>query len=88
MPAPGNLLSELVLKEEERVLYQAVLNLPVKQRTVMILYYYNEMSIKEIAAACGCLEGTVKSRLHSGKARLKHVLEEKKEGGSPWTILS
>lgn len=55
--APGGLLSRVILKEEEQALYREILRLPVKQRTVIILYYYNEMTIKEIAAACGCLEG-------------------------------
>ena len=63
--------------------------LPVKQRTVIILYYYNEMTIKEIAAACRCLEGTVKSRLFHGKARLKEALtKQDQKGGATWTILS
>ena len=62
---------------------------PVKQRTVIILYYYNEMTIKEIAASCGCLEGTVKSRLFHGKARLKEALtKQDQKGGATWTILS
>ena len=87
--APGGLLSRVILKEEEQALYREILRLPVKQRTVIILYYYNEMTIKEIAAACGCLEGTVKSRLFHGKARLKEALtKQDQKGGATWTILS
>ena len=82
--APGGLLSRVILKEEEQALYREILRLPVKQRTVIILYYYNE-----IAAACGCLEGTVKSRLFHGKARLKEALtKQDQKGGATWTILS
>ena len=72
--APGEMLEDLVMKEEETLLYEAILLLPVKHRTVLVLYYYNEMSIKEIAKACGCLEGTVKSRLHHGKKKLREIL--------------
>lgn len=87
--APGGLLSRVILKEEEQALYREILRLPVKQRTVIILYYYNGMTIKEIAAACGCLEGTVKSRLFHGKARLKEALtKQDQKGGATWTILS
>lgn len=87
--APGELLGDLLQKEEERGLYEAVKALPVKQRTVIVLYYYNQMTIKEIAKACGCLEGTVKSRLFNGKARLKAIMMEQEEkGGTTWTILS
>lgn len=87
--APGELLGSLVRKEEETLIWETVKTLPVKQRTVIVLYYYNQMSIKEIAAACGCLEGTVKSRLFHGKARLKAALTGKmEEGGTTWTILS
>lgn len=86
--APGEILKTVVLKEEETALYEAVLKLPVKQRTVIILYYYNEMSVKEIAQVCGCMEGTVKSRLFHGKEKLKAILEDQERGGAPWTILS
>ena len=87
--APGGLLNRMILEEEEQALYREIQKLPVKQRTVIILYYYNEMTIKEIAAACGCLEGTVKSRLFHGKARLKETLmKQDQKGGATWTILS
>ena len=87
--APGELLRDLLQKEEGRVLYEAIKALPVKQRTVIVLYYYNQMTIKEIAKACGCLEGTVKSRLFNGKARLKAIMtEQEAKGGTTWTILS
>ncbi|MBQ7795908.1 MAG: RNA polymerase sigma factor [Lachnospiraceae bacterium] len=87
--APGEILSEIVMKEEETLIYEAICSLPVKHRTVLVLYYYNQMSIKEIAKVCGCLEGTVKSRLHHAKMKLKEILEqEESKGGSAWTILS
>ena len=83
-----NLLDGVLMKEEEKLLSEAVAGLPVKQRTMVVLYYYNGLSIREIAAACGVLEGTVKSRLFHGKERLRKILKERGEGGRPWTILS
>ncbi len=89
LAAPGEILADMVMKEEESLLYDAIMNLPVKLRTVIVLYYYNQMSIKEIARACGCLEGTVKSRLYNGKRKLREILEQQeKKGDTTWTILS
>lgn len=87
--APGEMLKELVMKEEETLIYEAIRTLPVKHRMVIVLYYYNEMSIKEIAKAVGCLEGTVKSRLYHSKQKLRAILEQHEDkGGTTWTILS
>lgn len=89
-PDPSRVLLQVIRDEEEREIYRAIEKLPVKQRTVIVLYYYNQMSIREIAGICGCLEGTVKSRLYGGKARLKELLSkgQKESGGRTWTILS
>jgi RNA polymerase sigma-70 factor (ECF subfamily) len=42
---------------------------------VIILFYYEGMSVKEIASSLGCFEGTVKSRLNTAKRKLKTVFE-------------
>ena len=87
--APGELLTDFVKREEESIIYQAILQLPVKHRTVLVFYYYDQMSIREIAHVCGCLEGTVKSRLHHGKQKLRAILEQQDtKGDAVWTILS
>ena len=85
---PGqSALENCIIKEEEQILYEAVEKLPPKQKTVLILYYYNNMTIREIARVCGVFEGTVKSRLFHAKERLKELLTQE-EGGNAWTILS
>lgn len=53
----------------------ALLEMEEKLRTVLVLYYYGEMSVKEIAGICGCFEGTVKSRLHRGRKELRKKLD-------------
>ena len=63
------------MQEEAEAITQAVRKLPVKQRTVVVLYYYQEYQISEIAQIVGCLEGTVKSRLHTARKKLKSVLK-------------
>ena len=50
-------------------------SLEPKQRTTAVLYYYNDMSVREIAQAMGCFEGTVKSRLYHARQHLKESLE-------------
>lgn len=57
-------------KEEHYTLWEAVNSLDQKQKTSVILYYYNDMTIHEIASAMGCLEGTVKSRLFFARQKL------------------
>lgn len=68
-------LEQVIMQEEAEAIARAVRALPVKQRTVVVLYYYQEYQISEIAQMIGCLEGTVKSRLHTARKRLKKVLE-------------
>lgn len=64
-------LSSFILSQINRMDY--------KKRTTLILYYYNELSIKEIAQVMGCYTGTVKSRLNSARRELKNYLEEEQE---------
>ncbi|WP_319001560.1 RNA polymerase sigma factor [Clostridium sp. CS001] len=45
-------------------------------RTVIVLYYFNDMTIKDISKVLGCFEGTVKSRLHNAKKQLRHIIGE------------
>lgn len=71
---PGPL--ETLLKEESaEEIQRAVNRLSVKHRTVVLLYYYNELSTREIAHITGTMEGTVKSRLFKARKQLKGFLE-------------
>lgn len=65
-------------------LYAAIDSLGQKQRTTLILYYFNDFSIKEIAQITSSLEATVKSRLFAAKSRLRKALAEEHtaEGGT------
>ncbi len=58
-------------------LWAYINKLSIKHKTVIILYYYNNMSIKEIAKAVRCSEGTVKSRLSCARKKLKNNIEFK-----------
>ncbi len=53
----------------------ALAKLPDEQRAVLSLHYLDEMGVREIAEVLGVPEGTVKSRLHHARNRLKEALE-------------
>ncbi|MBN1146123.1 MAG: RNA polymerase sigma factor [Anaerolineales bacterium] len=58
----------------ERV-QQALLELPLHQRVVVVMYYLNDLSLQEISEALDVPLGTVKSRLHYGRRALQHHME-------------
>jgi len=66
-------LEQILKSERTSILMDAISSLAVKQRTVVILYYYNQLSISEIAEVMKCSEGTVKSRLFIARNRLRSV---------------
>jgi RNA polymerase sigma-70 factor (ECF subfamily) len=62
-------------KPERHAVFYAVLDLPVKYRIMIHLYYYEELSVKEISRILKINENTVMSRLYRGRQLLKNVLE-------------
>lgn len=60
---------------EEREAYQAVLDLPKPYRTAIHLHCCEGYSVAEIAALTGVREGTVKSWLSRGRAKLTDALK-------------
>lgn len=54
-----------------------------KHRVVVILRYYAGMSNEEIAETMGLPSGTVRSRLHTARERLRQVLEENQSRSEP-----
>lgn len=58
-------------------LWSLVNRLPDNQRICVILYYYEEMKLEEIAEVLQIPVGSVKSRLHYGRERLKKELEQR-----------
>lgn len=68
---------EQVLKEEEyQRIGQAIRKLEWRQRTVVMLYYFNDMSVEEIARVTRSFAGTVKSRLFKARKNLRKMLDE------------
>jgi RNA polymerase sigma-70 factor (sigma-E family) len=58
---------------ERDALWAAVLALPVRQRAVVVLRYYEDLSEEQIASALGCSRGTVKSQASAALANLRRA---------------
>ncbi|MDD2422540.1 MAG: RNA polymerase sigma factor [Heliobacteriaceae bacterium] len=64
-------------KEAKEAVCLAVSTLSEPLKAVVILRYFNDFSISEIAGILGCREGTIKSRLHNAKKQIATILQEK-----------
>ena len=62
--------------DSDRELLDAVLRLPERYRIVLHLFYYEDYSIKELAALLKLSEGAVKSRLSRARGMLRGQLTE------------
>lgn len=74
---------EALDKEElKRTIHAMIAELPMEQRSAIMLRYFDEISVKEIAEIQGVTEGTVKSRLNYGRKAIQKSVEEyeKKNG--------
>lgn len=70
-------MDELEFQEpEDHQLFDAVMRLPDRYRTVVHLFYYEDYSVRQIAELLGSSEGTVKSQLNRGRKLLKNMLME------------
>jgi RNA polymerase sigma-70 factor (ECF subfamily) len=55
---------------------EALAKLPYGYRAPLVLRFYNELPYQEISDILSIPEGTVKTRIHRGKAMLKDLFEE------------
>ncbi len=63
--------------EKRKVLLQIIEDtLSFNQYQVVLMFYFNELSIAEIAQALEISEGTVKSRLNSSRSKMKTAIED------------
>ncbi len=64
-----------VLPEEVDETWQLVQRLPLRKRTAVVLHYYLDLPIDEIAEVMDTRPGTVKSLLHRGRESLRRQLQ-------------
>ncbi|MBD5192443.1 MAG: RNA polymerase sigma factor [Bacteroidales bacterium] len=55
-------------------LQTALSQLPDTERTIVLLFYMEDLPIKKVSQITGCPEGTVKSYLNRARTRLSHLL--------------
>jgi len=60
--------------EDAAAIHQALSEIGLKHREVLVLHFLEDLSIAEIAEVVGCSEGTVKSRMHYAKRAMKGIL--------------
>ena len=63
-------------EDETPDVYAQVLKLPQPMREVVLLFYYEEMSVREIAETLGITEANVKKRLSRARQKLRLEIEE------------
>lgn len=63
------------IRPEHLALLSAVDRLPRVQRTILMLFYFEDRNVAEVASRLGMPEGTVKSHLHRARRTLADLLE-------------
>lgn len=70
---------DLLIRQEQEAEFMKLLNqLPLPQRSVLLLHFVEDFSLEEIARITETQLGTVKSRMHYAKRALRKLWEEKK----------
>ncbi|PLR78254.1 RNA polymerase factor sigma C [Bacillus sp. V3-13] len=71
-------------KSDHDELVNDIMRLPVKYREIIFLYYFHDLTLKEVSEVCGINLNTAKSRMSRAKANLKkHILERSTHHGQP-----
>jgi len=67
--------------EAKALVAQLIAQLPEDQRLVLLMRYYDDMEVAQMAQVLSLPEGTVKSRLHRARAKLADMLTQAKDRG-------
>lgn len=80
---PDSIADDPALRRSEDwdLLRRALSRLPVRQRTVLVLRYFEDLPEAEIAQLMGCQPGTVKSQAARGLAALRPLLQPEMVAG-------
>ncbi|HXR38323.1 MAG TPA: RNA polymerase sigma factor [Terracidiphilus sp.] len=61
-------------EEDAAAIHQALSEIGLRHREVLVLHFLEDLSVAEIAKVVGCSEGTVKSRIFYAKRAMKEIL--------------
>jgi RNA polymerase sigma-70 factor (ECF subfamily) len=85
LPEEMPVASPVAALHQQDALMRAVAVLPEEQRLPVLLYYLREMNSGEVARVLGVPEGTVRSRLHYARERLRGLLAEEETDAKEMT---
>ncbi|MBN1295890.1 sigma-70 family RNA polymerase sigma factor [bacterium] len=80
MQFAGNQLNpaeEMEMRERVTLVQEALRELPEDQRTIIILVEYQELPYEKVAQIMGCSMGTVKSRMHRARQKIREWMESR-----------
>lgn len=60
----------------EQTITEHIHQLPYKYREVIVLHYYEDLSVQQMSERLGISAGTLKSRLSRARDKLKHLLQQ------------
>ena len=75
MPSNESLVDDVIQKDEYRALYKAISLLKDDFREIVRLYYFDSMSVKEIASIVDESVDNVRIKLYRARLKLKDILE-------------
>ncbi len=81
VPERGLVSHESAVVERDRM-WSQIQRLPDRQRAVLVLRYYEDLSEASIAELLGCSRGTVKSQASDGLRSLRRMLDSADATGS------
>lgn len=70
------------IEDPKRLMKEILDGLPEDQKLCVLMYYYEELSVADIADALGCSTGTVKSRLNYARKKIRNDVEELERKGT------
>lgn len=72
----GDPSAQVEQEEELSRLARALRALSLRQRAILVLYYYEGMDVKAIAQTLSCAPGTIQWQLHDARKRLRDLLRD------------
>jgi RNA polymerase sigma-70 factor (ECF subfamily) len=71
-----DILQGIERKERAKIMDECLLRLPEEERSILWMFYYDELSLKEIVEVTLLSEANVKVKLHRARKRLLTIVEE------------
>lgn len=76
--AKDDVLNKIILNERKKEIYQAILNLSNSYKEVIILYYYCDFSLNNIAKSLEISNGAARTLLYRARKKLEQLMKEDK----------